>query len=135
MPTTESSPTRARLPRRGAWHAWTYRTQTSFWPSRLPVFRLTLKPSQVHAPASPQVPILVDGDTELVESLLVVEYLDAKYPEPIKLLPEDPAEAAKARPGATPACCCAGAGAGGLGRPDPALPCHAPPCCAVQAVD
>ena len=60
MPTTESSPTRARLPRRGAWHAWTYRTQTPFWPSRLPLFRLTLKPSQVHAPASPQVPILVD---------------------------------------------------------------------------
>jgi glutathione S-transferase len=48
--------------------------------------------------ASAKVPILIDGDTKLIESSIIVEYLDAKYREEgTDLLPTDPADAARAR--------------------------------------
>lgn len=46
------------------------------------------------APA--KVPILIDGDTKLIESNIIVEYLEAQYPEP-PLLPADAAAAARVR--------------------------------------
>ncbi|EFN58225.1 hypothetical protein CHLNCDRAFT_142109 [Chlorella variabilis] len=46
--------------------------------------------------ASAKVPILRDGDIGLVESSVIVEYLEHKYPEP-PLLPADPAAAAGVR--------------------------------------
>lgn len=48
------------------------------------------------AAPTPQVPILIDGDTKLIESGLIVEYLDSKYPQP-PLAPADPAATARAR--------------------------------------
>ena len=47
-------------------------------------------------PPPGQVPILIDGDTKLVESLVICDYLDAQYPSP-PLLPADAATAAKVR--------------------------------------
>ena len=41
-------------------------------------------------------PILIDGETKLVESLVICEYLEAQYPSPA-LLPADAATAAKVR--------------------------------------
>jgi len=43
-----------------------------------------------------QVPLLVDGDTTLIESTVISEYLDEAYPEPA-LSPAEPAERAKMR--------------------------------------
>jgi maleylacetoacetate isomerase len=40
--------------------------------------------------------VLVDGETELVQSLAIIEYLDEKYPEP-PLLPRTPGERARVR--------------------------------------
>ena len=42
-------------------------------------------------------PVLVDGDTPIVEATSVVEYLAARHPGPAPLIPDDPAEAATAR--------------------------------------
>ncbi|GAB4819327.1 hypothetical protein N2152v2_006373 [Parachlorella kessleri] len=48
--------------------------------------------------ASAKVPILIDGDTKLIESAIVVEYLVDKYRgQGEELLPTDPATAAKVR--------------------------------------
>lgn len=47
--------------------------------------------------ASAKVPILIDEDgTQLIESQLIVDYLESRYPQP-RLLPEDPAAAYRAR--------------------------------------
>jgi len=35
------------------------------------------------------VPVLVDGDTSLTQSLAIIDYLDRRYPEP-RLIPEEP---------------------------------------------
>jgi maleylacetoacetate isomerase len=43
-----------------------------------------------------RVPVLVDGDQTLTESLAILEYLDERYPEPA-LLPDDPADRARVR--------------------------------------
>jgi len=43
-----------------------------------------------------EVPALVDGDDVIVDSRVICEYLDERYPE-MPLLPEEPAERAKAR--------------------------------------
>jgi glutathione S-transferase len=42
-------------------------------------------------------PILVDGDTTIVEATAIVEYLAVHHPGPAPLIPTDPAEAATAR--------------------------------------
>jgi len=42
-------------------------------------------------------PVLVDGDTQVVEATAIVEYLAAHYPGPAPLVPADPAVAATAR--------------------------------------
>lgn len=48
--------------------------------------------------ASAKVPILIDGDTRLIESGIILEYLAAKYRDAgTDLLPEDPADVARAR--------------------------------------
>lgn len=47
--------------------------------------------------AAAKVPILIDGDTQLIESQLVVEYLDAQYSSGTQLVPSDPATAARAK--------------------------------------
>ncbi len=41
-----------------------------------------------------QLPVLVDGDTVLTDSSVIVRYLDNKYPNP-RLLPDDPKEVAQ----------------------------------------
>ncbi len=43
-----------------------------------------------------RVPVLVDGDLRVVESLAILDYLEAKYPQPA-LLPDDPAAIARVR--------------------------------------
>jgi glutathione S-transferase len=42
------------------------------------------------------IPVLVDGDTKIIESLAILDYLDAKYPQP-KMLPTNPTDVAKVR--------------------------------------
>ena len=42
------------------------------------------------------VPLLVDGDRRLIQSMAIIEYLDEIYPEP-SLLPRDPYEKAYVR--------------------------------------
>ncbi len=52
---------------------------------------------------SAQVPILIDHGATIIESALVVEYLDKAYPEAgTKLYPDDPAAAFKVLTGS---CC------------------------------
>ena len=50
------------------------------------------------AAASPrnEVPALIDGEVEVFDSTIILEYLEDKFPSP-PLLPRDPAERAKAR--------------------------------------
>ena len=42
-------------------------------------------------------PLLVDGETELFEATIVIEYLDAFHPGPVRLIPSDPMAAIKVR--------------------------------------
>ncbi|EIE18169.1 glutathione S-transferase [Coccomyxa subellipsoidea C-169] len=44
-----------------------------------------------------KVPTIVDGDTKLTESLVIVEYLDAKYGGKKGLLPKDPVQLAQVK--------------------------------------
>ena len=50
---------------------------------------------QVH-PAG-KFPVLVDGDTSVVETSAIIEYLAVRFPGPAPLIPADPAEAVTAR--------------------------------------
>jgi glutathione S-transferase len=43
-----------------------------------------------------QVPVLVDGDLEIYDSTVILEYLEDRYPEP-PLYPRDPADKARCR--------------------------------------
>lgn len=42
-------------------------------------------------------PILVDGDRQVMEATILIEYLDRYYPGPIKLIPTDPDKAIEVR--------------------------------------
>jgi glutathione S-transferase len=42
------------------------------------------------------IPVLVDGDMTVIESLAILDYLEAKYPQP-SMLPTDPHDLAKVR--------------------------------------
>ena len=42
-------------------------------------------------------PILVDGDRQVMEATIVIEYLALHYPGPVKLIPDDPDAAIEAR--------------------------------------
>jgi glutathione S-transferase len=42
------------------------------------------------------IPVLVDGDVHIIESLAILDYLEAKYPQP-SMLPTDPLDLAKVR--------------------------------------
>ena len=42
-------------------------------------------------------PILVDGDRQVMEATILIEYLDRHYPGPIKLIPIDPDKAIEVR--------------------------------------
>jgi glutathione S-transferase len=42
------------------------------------------------------IPVLVDGDTTIIESLAILDYLETKYPQP-KMLPPNPDDLAKVR--------------------------------------
>jgi glutathione S-transferase len=42
-------------------------------------------------------PILVDGDRTILEATTVIEYLDAAYPGPVRLIPPDPQAAIEVR--------------------------------------
>lgn len=42
-------------------------------------------------------PVLVDGDTTVIEATSIVEYLALRHPGPAPLIPADPGEAAKTR--------------------------------------
>jgi glutathione S-transferase len=42
------------------------------------------------------IPVLVDGDMTIIESLAILDYLEAKYPQP-RMLPTDPSDLAKVR--------------------------------------
>jgi glutathione S-transferase len=42
------------------------------------------------------IPVLVDGDTSIIESLAILDYLEAKYPQP-RMLPTNPEDLAKVR--------------------------------------
>lgn len=44
-----------------------------------------------------KMPVLVDGDLTVVETDAIVEYLDRRHPGPVRLLPDDPAEAVEVR--------------------------------------
>lgn len=43
-----------------------------------------------------QVPVLIDGDLEVYDSTIILEYLDERYPEP-PLYPKNPADRARCR--------------------------------------
>lgn len=43
-----------------------------------------------------EVPVLIDGETSIFESTVILEYIEERWPEP-PLLPAEPAERAKAR--------------------------------------
>ncbi len=51
-------------------------------------------PEQLTLNPSAGVPVLTDGDLVLSQSLAIIEYLDARHPQP-RLLPEDPVERAR----------------------------------------
>ncbi len=42
------------------------------------------------------IPVLVDGEMKVIESLAILDYLESKYPQP-SMLPNDPADLAKVR--------------------------------------
>jgi glutathione S-transferase len=42
-------------------------------------------------------PLLVDGDRNIVETSIIIEYLQLTHPGPVRLLPEDPASALEVR--------------------------------------
>lgn len=42
-------------------------------------------------------PLLVDGDRNVVETSIVIEYLQLKYPGPVRLIPDDPMAALDVR--------------------------------------
>jgi glutathione S-transferase len=42
-------------------------------------------------------PMLIDGDTQVMEATSIIEYLSVEYPGPVKLIPEDPKLAVKVR--------------------------------------
>ena len=44
-----------------------------------------------------QFPLVVDGDRQLAESSIIIEYLELSYPGPVRLLPANPAEALNVR--------------------------------------
>ena len=52
-------------------------------------------PGKVHPGG--HIPVLVDGDTVVVEATSIVEHLAVHHPGPAPLIPEDPAEAVVAR--------------------------------------
>ncbi|MCT7949820.1 glutathione S-transferase family protein [Ancylothrix sp. C2] len=54
------------------------------------------KPEFVELNPFHHIPVLVDGDFSVFESLAILDYLEAKYPQPA-LLPSDPQALAKAR--------------------------------------
>lgn len=53
-------------------------------------------PDFVHSSPRREVPILVDGDTRVFDSTIILEYLEDKWPQP-PLLPAAPAERARVR--------------------------------------
>jgi glutathione S-transferase len=42
-------------------------------------------------------PVLVDGDLALPEATIIIEYLGLRHPGPVRLIPDDPAQALGAR--------------------------------------
>lgn len=42
-------------------------------------------------------PVLVDGDRDVVETSIIIEYLQQAYPGPVRLIPADPDEALEVR--------------------------------------
>ena len=42
-------------------------------------------------------PVLVDGDRDVVETSIIIEYLQLTHPGPVRLIPEDPMAALKVR--------------------------------------
>lgn len=42
-------------------------------------------------------PVLVDGDRTVIESSIIIEYLQSHHPGPVRLLPDDPDDALEAR--------------------------------------
>jgi len=42
-------------------------------------------------------PMLIDGDRQVVETSIIIEYLHLRYPGPVRLLPEDPLAALDVR--------------------------------------
>ncbi|MBS0374621.1 MAG: glutathione S-transferase family protein [Proteobacteria bacterium] len=44
-----------------------------------------------------QFPLLVDGDRSVVETSIIIEYLQSHHPGPVRLLPADPARALEVR--------------------------------------
>jgi len=54
--------------------------------------------------AAELVPVLVDGDRRLTQSLAIIEYLDERFPQP-PLLPDDPAARAYVRAAALSVAC------------------------------
>lgn len=42
-------------------------------------------------------PVLIDGDTQVMEATSIIEYLDAVHPGPVRFLPDDPAAAREVR--------------------------------------
>jgi glutathione S-transferase len=54
---------------------------------------------QAWAQASPfkRMPLLADGDTFVHETTIIIEYLQLRYPGPVKLIPDDPRAALEVR--------------------------------------